>query len=115
VSDNEQARKVREVQDGLNALGDWLGERGLIRPGEGRIKRPPEQFALELWMWGVEAVHPADGKRLYAWHPYAPGTVMASRVREKDGRREHTTLDDEGMPGMWELSPVVAPNDPRAN
>jgi hypothetical protein len=102
MSDDGATRKIKEMQDALNRLGDWLAERDLIgEDNPGTVIPPPEQFALVLPAWGVAADHP-DGQRLYGYGD-SEDAFMVTRLRE-DGEWEHSMLDEYGMPIEWRLA-----------
>jgi hypothetical protein len=65
----------------------------------GRLIEPPPGRAMP-GLYGIEADHPDDGKRLYAYDPFSIDTIVATRMRP-DGRYEHAVLDEYGMPIEW--------------
>jgi hypothetical protein len=104
---------VKEMQDALNELGQWLGDRDLLdEDNQGTVIPPHEDHALDLTKWGIAAAHPEDGQRIYGYA--GPDLVQATRGRA-DGRLEHSVLDEDGMPIEWRRSPVVVSPDPSAN
>jgi hypothetical protein len=85
------------IVDEATRLGQKLTDLGILGDGaQGDVVLSPEGKPFEWWVQVVDG----GEARLYSW--VGVDGVLVTRMRE-DGRREHATLDEHGMPIEWRV------------
>ena len=98
----DEAMRLRQKLTDLGILGDGA---------QGDVVLSPEGKPFE---WSLQVVDGGEA-RLYSWD--GVDGVLVTRMRE-DGRREHATLDEHGMPIEWrvgEKRPGLGPRGSETN
>jgi len=95
----DEANRLRKKLTDLGILGDWV---------QGDVVLSPEGKPFEWWVQVVDG----GEARLYSW--VGVDGVLVTRMRE-DGRREHATLDERGMPLEWRVGDRRPGRGPRGS